>query len=310
MINYQLLELLESILGKGRQTSGDNVAFFSPFCDHHKQKLEINLDSELKDNPWHCWISNEKGRSIYTLFKKIKVKKVHIQKLEEITGGRFLYDKQDKKEFVQLPDDFFQLSSITKKDLKNPYIKNVLNYLNKRGITPIDIIRYNIGMSFTGEYANRIIIPSYDSNGNLNYFVSRSISDYGMKYKNPKVSKDIIAFDFYINWNMPITLVEGVFDAIAVKYNAIPLLGKFMSTTLKKKIIDSGIKKIYLALDSDAITDTLKIAKYFINSGIDVYSINLDKKDPSEMGHDEFIEKYQSAQQITNKKLIEMELFK
>ena len=310
MINYQLLELLESILGKGRQTSGDNIAFFSPFCDHHKQKLEINLDSSLKENPWHCWISNEKGRSIHTLFKKIKVSKEKIKKLEEITGDRIYYSNEEKKSILQLPEDFTKLSEIKKEQLKNPYIKNVFAYLKQRNITALDIIRYDIGYSFTGEYANRIIVPSYDAAGILNYFVSRSLADYGMKYKNPKVSKDIIPFDFYINWDMPIILVEGIFDAIAVKYNALPLLGKFMSNKLKMKIIEKGVKKIYIALDSDALSDTLKIAKYFINNGITVYIVKMDKKDPSEMGHSEFMDKFKDAQPVTSHKLIQMELMK
>ena len=43
-------------------------------------------------------------------------------------------------------------------------------------------------------------------------------------------------FENQINWNEPITLVEGVFDAMAVKRNAIPLLGKFVPKTLNDTI--------------------------------------------------------------------------
>jgi hypothetical protein len=308
MINYQLLELLETILGKGRQTSGDNVAFFSPFCDHHKQKLEINLDSSIKENPWHCWISNEKGRSVHTLFKKLRVNKNVIKKLEDITGSKFFFAGTEKENKLRLPDEFIPISTLKPTDLKNPYIKNVLVYLKKRGINAIDIVRYNIGYCSSGEYGGRILIPSYDAHGNLNYFITRSLSDFGMKYKNPKVSKDIIPFDFYINWDIPVVLVEGVFDAIAVKYNAIPLLGKFMSKELRKKIIEKNVRKIYLALDTDAITDTIKIATYCMNNGISVYNVNLDKKDPSEMGHREFMEKYKNAELLSSSKLMEMEI--
>ena len=66
----RLLELLESVLGKSKKTSGDNYAFYSPFVDHYKPKLEINIRINSKGhNPWHCWISDEKGRTIKTLFK-------------------------------------------------------------------------------------------------------------------------------------------------------------------------------------------------------------------------------------------------
>ena len=56
------------------------------------------------------------------------------------------------------------------------------------------------------------------------------------KYKNPPMSKDTVGFELFINWNEPIVLCEGVFDAIAIRNNAIPLLGKFLSKTLLKKI--------------------------------------------------------------------------
>ena len=77
-----------------------------------------------------------------------------------------------------------------------------MKYIKNRGITNKDIIKYNIGYCEDGEYRNRIIIPSYDSNGNLNYFVGRDFYDSKLKYKNPKVSKDIIGFDLFINWRV------------------------------------------------------------------------------------------------------------
>ena len=103
-----------------------------------------------------------------------------------------------------------------------------------RGIRPADIVKYNIGYCEGGEYSNRIIIPSYDSEGVLNYFVSRAIYDGPMKYKNPKVSKDVIGFDLFINWKEPIVLCEGVFDAITIRRNAIPLFGKTIQKIRKQ----------------------------------------------------------------------------
>ena len=72
-----------------------------------------------------------------------------------------------------------------------------------------------------------VIIPSYDENGELNYFISRSFEkDAFIKYRNPDCSRDIIAFELFINWSSPLILCEGAFDALAIKRNAIPLLGK------------------------------------------------------------------------------------
>ena len=105
-----------------------------------------------------------------------------------------------------------------------------------------------------------------------------------MKYRNSPTSKDIIGFDLFINWDEPIILCEGVFDAMAFKRNAIPLFGKTVMNKLQKKIIESNVKKIYLALDNDALEDAIKISDNFINNGIDVRMIKFKEKDPSEIG--------------------------
>ena len=148
----------------------------------------------------------------------------------------------------------------------------------------IYLIRYGIGYCEEGLYSNRVIIPSYDSSGSLNYFVGRDIYDGGMKYKNPPVSKDVIGFDLFINWDEPIILCEGVFDAIAIKRNAIPLFGKTVPKKLKRKIYEKNVNSIYILLDRDAINDSIKMIDDFMKNGIDVYFVKLTDEDPSDMG--------------------------
>ena len=89
MKNLKLLQLLESTLGKGKPTSGDNIAFFSPFTSHYKPKLEININTDSDgQNPWHCWISNKKGRSIHSLFKQLKLSQDKFDKLSKIIDSQ------------------------------------------------------------------------------------------------------------------------------------------------------------------------------------------------------------------------------
>lgn len=308
-MNYRLMVLLEKVLGKGRQTSGTNVAFFSPFCNHHKRKLEINLETIDGKNPWHCWISNERGKTVYSLFKKIKASPEVMKELQECIGVSYIHGVSKNSNILELPYEFKPLCKLKKADLKIPEIKHALVYLNSRGIIPTDIKRYNIGVCLEGEYKNRIIIPSYDKNGHLNYFVSRTfLQDEYIKYKNPKISKSIIPFDLYINWELPIFLVEGVFDAIAIRFNAIPLLGKTLSIDIKKKIIELKPPSIYVALDSDAKESALNIIKCIKKYNIPVYYINLQKKDPSEMGHSEFFDEIDNAVLCSTETLIKLEL--
>ena len=157
-------------------------------------------------------------------------------------------------------------------------------YLTKRGITKGDIIRYGIGYCDGGLYSNRVIIPSYNSDGELNYFVGRDFYKGGMKYKNPPVSKNVIGFDLFINWDEPIVLCEGVFDAIAIKRNAIPLFGKTVPKLLMKKIYEKCTNTIYILLDRDAMKDSIKMIDGFMKNGINVYFVNLEDDDPSDMG--------------------------
>ena len=135
------------------------------------------------------------------------------------------------------------------------------SYLQKRNITEEDIIRYNIGYCTDGVYGGRVIIPSYDANGILNYFIARSFYNSKLKYKNPPVPKDTVIFELYINWNMPIVLCEGVFDATAIKRNAIPLLGKTVQDSLLSKLVSNKASEVIIALDSDASEMVSKVSQ-------------------------------------------------
>ena len=295
MINYDLLNLLEKVLGKGRRTSGNNYAFFSPFINHYKPKLEIDLTiNNNGDNPWHCWVSNAKGRNIKALFKSIKVNRTFYDDLNKILGTRVLYaDDFIKNEYEKLllPTEFIRLADYSKQSdkLLRLELKRAIDYLKKRGITKVDILRYDIGYCPSGRYSGRVIIPSYDANYELNYFVSRTVfEDELYKHKNPKVSKDVIGFESFINWDEPITLVEGAFDAITARFNTIPLFGKTLSNKLKEKIILRRPPKIIVALDNDAKVDAFRISNYLLSNGIDVSILNMQAKDVNELGFNDF----------------------
>jgi DNA primase len=145
-----------------------------------------------------------------------------------------------------------------------------------------------------------VVIPSYNNEGKLNYYVARNFNPNSkVKYKNPALSKNIIPFELYINWSSPLILCEGMFDAMAIKRNAIPLLGKHIQDSLMKKIVTSTVKQVYIALDKDAMKDALRFAELLINEGKEVYLVDLDEKDPSEMGFTHFTNLIQNTQPLT-----------
>ena len=292
----RIINLLSRVIGNtGRRLKKSNeYMFWSPFISHHKPKLQINVQTQK----WHCWVSNQGGHNLFQLFKKLKASKEHFDELVELVGDKKYVkrntNKEDKK-IVRLPNEFKPLWL----DGNSIIRKHAIVYLKNRGITLVDVIRYGMGYCEEGLYANRIIVPSYSSDGELNYFVGRDIYEGGMKYKNPPVSKDVIGLDLFINWNEPIVLCEGVFDAIAIRRNAIPLFGKTIPKSLMKKIYEKQVKQIYILLDSDAIMDSIKMTDSLMKNGIDVYYVNLSEEDPSDMGFKKVINLIKKTKQTS-----------
>ena len=290
-----LLGALENILGKSQKRARNNHAFHCPFCNHRKPKLEINLiTNDEGKNFWECWVCKTRGQSIFSLVKQLKLPKIEAQEVLKYVkkGKKYDYKNDD---IVELPKEFqpLHLASTT-----SIIANKIRKYLNERGLTNNDFIKYNIGYATTGEYGGRVIVPSYTSSGTLNFFVARSYDGNYFKYKNPEASKDIIFYENFINWNVPIILCEGVFDAIAIRRNAIPILGKNISNELYKKIITSPVKDIYIALDEDAQDVSLKIAEKFLNQGKRVFIVKMKEKDPSQMGFQAFTKLIQQAEEL------------
>ena len=276
----KIVNLLNRVLGDSgvKLKKQNEFMYWSPFITHHKRKLQVNIQTQK----WHCWVSNTGGRNLFQLFKRVNASREQFNELVELVGEPKYsrVKKQDKKDLVRLPDEYKPLWNGGDGIIK----RHALTYMYKRGFTDDDILKHNIGYCDEGKYSNRIIIPSYDSDGQLNFFVGRDFYKSKLKYLNSFTSKDVIGFDLFINWDEPIILCEGVFDAMSFKRNAIPLFGKTMSKRLHKKILQEKVKKVFLALDDDAKLDAMKISEKLMNEGIDVRKIDLKNGDPNDIG--------------------------
>jgi len=310
MENTALLFLTESVLGKGQSTSKGNYAFKCPFCTHHKNKLEVSLRTTAKrENFWHCWVCGAKGKTLLTLFKKIKAPQDKINELNILIVPS---KKQEHVEIgaLELPKEFIPLTTPVEDKIAQIEAKHALKFLKKRNITHNDIIKYNIGFCKEGKYEYRVIIPSYDEIGKLNYFIARDYKEPSLqKYKNPPTSaKNIIGFELYINWDAPIILVEGIFDALTIKRNVIPLFGKILHSKLMQKLVKSSVDRIYIALDNDARKDALKQAETLMSYGKEVYLVEMEGKDANEIGFEQFLNTLEKTVPLNLKTLIEKKL--
>ena len=301
----ELVSLIDKVLkSRGQSLKKSNeYMWWSPFITHHKPKLQVNIQT----GKWHCWVSNQGGHNLFQLFKKVGASRQDFRELSKLIGETTFYNTKDEPgdKDITLPKEF--------KSLSEPHISiikdHAMLFLKKRGITEEDIIRYNLGYCTEGPYQNRIIIPSYDSNGRLNYFVGRDFYSSTLKYKNPPIPKDVIGFDLYVNWSLPIILVEGVFDAMSVKNNSIPLFGKTILPRLYKKIVEKKVKDIFIVLDSDAFNDAIQMTEKFVNEGINVNFVKLDGMDPNDLGYKKMITQIDNSLPMDFKQIMEMKLY-
>lgn len=290
-----VLGLLHTVIGKSKPSTKGNHAFHCPVCKHHKPKLEVDPSTGF----YNCWTCQPatKGRNLVSLLKKLHASPSEISEMRSyFPDGKGEFVDKDYK-VVELPKEY---SPLVNASTKLSY-RQAKTYVLKRGITEADIIKYNIGYCETGKYSNSIIVPSYDKNGRLNYFISRSFQkDPARKYDAPSCNKnELIGLEYYINWKVPVILCEGIFDAIALKRNAIPLFGKTIPKSLMMKLVQSDVKTVYLALDNDALKQSIGYAQQLLDLGKDVYLIELQGKDPSEMGFEEVTKYLHNAKQMS-----------
>lgn len=307
MSSREKLEILKDILNFSH-ISRDEGLFYCPACKHHKPKMSINLEK----NVYKCWICDTRGKDIWRLVRKYgdsssRRKWKHFEDQVDINGSIYesIFGTNElAKQLLELPDEFVSLAN-----KKQPIGSNLPNrYLKGRGITEKDIIKWKIGYCSRGEYKNRIIVPSFDKDGDVNYFVSRTYSGDWMKYKNPEVSKDIIFNELNVDWSDKIFLVEGIFDAIKAGTDAVPLLGSTLSegSKLFQKIVENDTA-VYLALDADAEKKSMRIIKSLLQHGIEVYKVDVgsSESDVGDMDAEHFAEAARGAVQYTSEKHFE-----
>jgi len=294
-VESEKLDILVSFLGHYYKT-GQEYLFRCPKCDHEKRKLSVNIEKGV----YKCWVCGFSGLKISKLVKRYADysefnKWQDLDGTVDITSFDDLFGENEEETQIQkvdLPESFVSLTG-NNNSFKSRHARS---YLKKRGITESDILRWKIGFCTDGEYSGRVCIPSFSNTGDLNYFVARSYGNQFPKYKNPPVSRDVIFNDLYTDWDKPVVLVEGVFDAI-VAGNAIPILGSVLreNSKLFQKIINKKAT-VYMALDPDAKKKEQRIINSLLEHDIKVFSIEVGPYDDvGSMSKEVFLQKKKEA---------------
>lgn len=276
---------------------GEECLFHCPSCEHHKKKLSINIDK----NVFKCWVCDWSGRNIYRIVRRYGSNNDKYEwksfservEIEKFTNRLFDQKVEIVKESIDLPNEFVSLVNKT----VPPTSLRPLNYLKSRGLNKNDITKWKIGYCSTGKYAGRVVVPSFNEEGDINYFVTRSYDNNWKKYLNPNTSKDIVFNYPYLDFDEDLILVEGVFDAIKAGDNSVPLLGSTLNENSKLfyEIVKNDTP-VYLALDPDAEKKINKLIVLFLKYDIETYLVDVGPfSDVGEMTKEEFFKRKQTA---------------
>jgi len=274
---------------------GINVSVCCPnmacgsYGNFSKKKLVIKIDTDQH----HCWVCELKGHNLKGLLKSYFPQ--YVKEYSETFLGHKYNATENEIDVsaveISIPRNYILLA--TNLNNKDPDIRDVIRYVFSRGLTKRDLWYFKFGTCAEGRYRRRVIMPSFTADGDLNYYVARSIEpDVKMKYINAKVpKKDVIFNEINIDWTQELTLVEGPFDLTKCDDNATCLLGSTLGENyeLFHKIVKHQTP-VLLALDPDAIKKAHNIAQKLVGYGVHVRMLNLGKfNDVGEMSKMDFI---------------------
>lgn len=227
------------------RTSSGKVHLNCPFCisrgkpEDRKQRLAVH--SKIG---WgkclHCEWSHR--YAVKPLLRQLGVQ-------GEVTGVEVQQEIQTK-DVIRLPEDFQLLTKVTD-DLD----KQARKYVLDRGITKDQIKECQIGVSYVGRYAYRIIFPIYKEKELVGFNSRDFTGKLTPKYLMSKgIIKPLYHFDLE---SETVVLSEGVVKALRIaqvsKFNSASLLGHDLTETQLEQIKNSSCQHVILYPDQDLV---------------------------------------------------------
>jgi len=314
----QFLDFCTKVFGNYTpRNSGANIEVVCPKCkkkkgnQYRKQKLAIETETHVL----HCWVCGYKSINLCHL---LKIWKPHFYseycnnylsseaRAREQSSESEQQEVKEKK-IVTLPEGFALLATA---DSNDAVVRASLNYLKARGVDPSQLWYWRLGIvSGDRKLYRRILVPSFDERGIINYYSARSIDKNPyIKYVNPEADReDIIFNEINIDWNEELTIVEGVFDLMKCNDNATCILSSELPPHFKlfEKILEHKTP-VVLALDPEERDKTVALAKQFLEYDIKVKILDLkeNQEDVGALTKSEFIELLQCAKIFDKEKLL------
>ena len=266
--------------------------------DMSKKKLAILLENDMS----HCWVCGFRARTLAPLVKKYGSIDQWAEYRENFESANSTLMSVPRHNIVALPKDFKLLTVAGSYD---PDTRAVRRYAESRGLSERDMWYYKLGVSDEPRWKRRLVMPSFDENGSLNFFVGRAIDDrLRPKYDNPDdIDRLPIVFnEINVDWTSRLVLCEGPFDLVKCGENATPLLGSELSeeSALFNKILINSTP-VYVALDGDTWHHKLpRLVKKLSEYDVDVLVVDVRPwGDPGKMTRSEFEGALKDAKPMT-----------
>ena len=293
------VRLIRAAFGGGTiDGRGVNIAVECPSCGKSgKRKLSIHLET----GQCHCWVCGLRAKRVSSVLYKHVSRDVAEEYRSACEGGKSLDaidDEAPVEEKLSLPEDFRPVFS--RSTLSDTDARQAARYLMGRGLSPDDIVRFRLGTA--PSIRRRVVIPSFDSEGSLNFYTGRSIDpSVTLRYTNSQTKKtDVVFNEINIDWSKELVVVEGPFDLMKCPDNSTCLLGSSLGTGhLLFHKIAANRTPVILALDADMRSKTQKIAEllHSYDCSVRILDVSSRGKDVGEMAHAEVVDALKTAQQ-------------
>lgn len=309
VVASQKIDLLRKLLGAPSiDRRGTNAQFWCPFCndaDQKKKKLAVRIE----DGVAHCWVCGWSARNITIIARYLGAIDL-VTPLSEAYGTiANVSEEQREEEFsVTLPEDFVPINDGCNR--LDPSREACINYLAKRGVSSQTAQAFRLGTSVSHVYRRRVIFPSFDQEGKLNYVTARTAhDDVKPKYINTSRDRKSIVFnEVDLDWKKELVIVEGPFDLLSCyNMNATAALGSWLDEKYRlfEKIVINGTP-VVLAFDPDAVAKQEKVAKKLVSYNINVRCVQWNDMeasvDPSSVGATSFAKLVKEAPEYSSSK--------
>jgi hypothetical protein len=285
-------KFVEKAFGSGvLARNGRNIDVRCPIpeCESRKDRSKRKLAIRVEDDANHCWVCGWRARSLVPLLVKYGTQALLDEYRSKFYSGPAgpsqIATVEAAKQPITLPSDFRPLVACKASD---PDARAVRAYAWGRGLLEHDFWYYKLGTSDDPRWRRRLLMPSFDATGTLNFFVGRAIDDKRRpKYDNPDTpKKDFIFNELNVDWTQRLVICEGPLDLVKCGDNAVPLLGSMLTEDflLFEKILLNRTP-VALALDCrDMKWKMQKYARKLAEYDLDVVIVDTgEKNDPGEI---------------------------